>query len=51
MQEDGRRTYFVPTDEGYESIDVDPSRGDRYYCSDEEARRDGWRRTSELTVS
>lgn len=44
---DGRRVYFVPTDETYDSITVDPAKGDRRYCSDEAARKDGWRRVGE----
>lgn len=49
-QDDGRRVYYVPTDEGYESIAIDPSRGDRLYCGDEDARRDGWRRMGEAAA-
>lgn len=44
---DGQRFYFVPTDDGYESVKVDPAHGDRRYCSDESARQDGWRRAGE----
>jgi endonuclease YncB( thermonuclease family) len=40
----GQRLYFVPTDTRYDSAKVDPSQGGRLYCSDEDARRDGWRR-------
>ena len=39
--------YFVPTDNGYGSVTLDPVRGDRRYCSDESARQDGWRRAGE----
>jgi len=39
--------YYVPTDEGYESVTLDPAQGDRRYCSDETARQDGWRRAGE----
>jgi len=38
------RLYFVPTDPDYEAIKIDPAKGDKLYCSDEDARRDGWRR-------
>ena len=40
---DGERVYLVPTDENYELIAVSQSNGDRYFCSDEEARVEGWR--------
>ncbi len=39
-----RRLYFVPTDPDYETIEVDPASGGKLYCSDEDVRRDGWRR-------
>lgn len=46
---DGHRLYYVPTDAQYEAIVVDPARGDQLYCSDEDARRDGWRRAGEAS--
>lgn len=44
---DRRGLYFVPTDDEYDSIALDTANGDRRYCSDESARRDGWRRPGE----
>lgn len=44
----GRHLYYVPTDTGYDSIEVDPAQGGRLYCSDEDARQDGWRREGQL---
>jgi endonuclease YncB( thermonuclease family) len=41
---DKGRQYFVPTDDEYDDIAVDETRGDRFYCSDEAARADDWRR-------
>ncbi len=41
---DGRRIYYVPTDPEYEQVVIDPSRGERIFCSDEEARLAGWTR-------
>lgn len=38
----GARVYYVPTDADYAAVEVDPSGGDRRYCSDEAARADGW---------
>ena len=43
----GKKLYYVPTDEIYKKIDVDPEKGERLFCSDEEARRAGWRRQGE----
>ena len=45
--ETGQKHYFVPTDEKYKKINVDPSKGERLFCSDAEARRAGWRRPGE----
>lgn len=45
--DDGGRHYYVPTDDGYDSIRVVRARGDRIYCSDEDARSAGWRRPGE----
>jgi endonuclease YncB( thermonuclease family) len=46
-----RGLYFVPTDDIYDSITLDPAAGDRTYCSDEKARADGWRRPGEADAS
>ena len=40
----GERTYYVPTDEEYAEVTVDPGRHGRMFCSDEEARAAGWSR-------
>jgi endonuclease YncB( thermonuclease family) len=47
----GTGRYFVPTDESYEALEIDPARGDRRFCTDEEARRAGWRRPGETISS
>lgn len=39
--------YYVPTDQEYESVTIDPARGEQMFCSDEEARAAGWTRPSE----
>ncbi len=39
---DGRRIYYVPTDPDYQQVAIDPSRGERLFCSDEDARLAGW---------
>jgi endonuclease YncB( thermonuclease family) len=43
----GERIYIVPTDKGYEGVTLVPASGERLFCSDEEARRAGWRRAGE----
>ena len=40
----GERIYYVPTDEDYDEVAIDPARGERSFCSDEEARAAGWTR-------
>jgi endonuclease YncB( thermonuclease family) len=39
--------YYVPTDEDYERVTIDPARGERMFCSDEAARAAGWTRPVE----
>lgn len=41
------RVYIVPTDSAYRTARLDPARGDRSFCSDEDARAAGWRRPGE----
>jgi endonuclease YncB( thermonuclease family) len=43
----GDAIYYVPTDENYEQVEIDPARGERMFCSDEEARAAGWARPNE----
>ena len=40
----GRRIYHVPGDPYYARTRIDPSRGERWFCSEAEARAAGWRR-------
>ena len=40
----GNRVYYVPTDSNYDAIAVAPERGDRVFCSDDEAELAGWKR-------
>ena len=39
----GRRIYHVPGSPSYEATVVDPHRGERWFCSESEARDAGWR--------
>ena len=41
----GVRLYHVPGDRGYAETHIDPARGERWFCSEAEARAAGWRRT------
>ena len=40
----GKRIYHVPGDRYYAQTRIDPSRGERWFCSEREARAAGWRR-------
>jgi endonuclease YncB( thermonuclease family) len=40
----GRRVYVLPWAQGYERVKVSSSRGERWFCSEAEARAAGWRR-------
>ena len=40
---DGQRIYHVPGSASYDSTRIDESRGERWFCSEQEARRNGWR--------
>ena len=40
----GRRIYHVPGDRDYERTRISQSRGERYFCTEAEARAAGWRR-------
>jgi endonuclease YncB( thermonuclease family) len=43
----GEAIYYVPTDEDYDQVAIDQARGERMFCSDEEARAAGMTRPSE----
>jgi len=47
VTETGERLYFGPLDKAFESIEIDPEKGERLFCGDDEARRAGWRRKGE----
>ena len=48
LDDAGGRIYLVPTDRDFERATVDQSQGEQLFCSDEEARRAGWRRPGEI---
>jgi endonuclease YncB( thermonuclease family) len=39
----GERIYHVPGSSGYPSTEIDPTRGERWFCTEDEARAAGWR--------
>ena len=41
----GERIYHVPGGGYYDATRIDPSRGERWFCSEAEARAAGWRRS------
>jgi hypothetical protein len=38
------RIYHTPGSRDYEKVVIDPAKGERYFCSEEEARASGWRK-------
>lgn len=44
---DGERIYHTPSDEWYDETRIDRLKGERWFCSDDEARAAGWRRAYE----
>lgn len=44
ITEKGARVYYVPTDKNYETITLSQTRGERMFCSDDEAELAGWKR-------
>ena len=41
----GERIYHVPGGRWYEATRIDPLKGERWFCSEAEARAAGWRRS------
>lgn len=41
----GERIYHLPGCRHYNSTNIDPKRGERWFCSEQEAVAAGWRRT------
>lgn len=41
----GERIYHVPGQKYYNDTRISPSHGERWFCSEEEARAAGWRRS------
>ena len=43
INDKGDRIYHVPGSESYEHTGISASRGERWFCTEEEARKAGWR--------
>jgi endonuclease YncB( thermonuclease family) len=41
----GVRIYHVPTGQYYSRTRIDPGKGEKWFCSDKDARRAGWRKS------
>ena len=41
----GENIYHVPGRQYYDATRISPSKGERWFCSEEEARAAGWRRS------
>lgn len=43
---DGKRSYHLPGCSGYAQTQIDPARGERWFCSEQEALAAGWTKAS-----
>jgi hypothetical protein len=43
INDKGDRIYHVPGSDSYERTGISTSRGERWFCTEEEARKAGWR--------
>jgi endonuclease YncB( thermonuclease family) len=44
INEKDQRIFYIPSDETYEEVAIDPEKGERMFCSDDEAILAGWSR-------
>jgi hypothetical protein len=40
----GKKWYHLPGMEDYEKTRIDPSKGEKWFCTEEEARKSGWQK-------
>lgn len=40
--QNGKRIYHVPGMEGYTAAEIDPRRGEKWFCSEADAQAGGW---------
>ena len=43
INKEGEKIYHMPGDTYYDKTEIDTSTGERYFCSEGEAQRAGWR--------
>lgn len=41
----GERIYHLPDQQHYEEAEIDPGKGERWFCAEDEARANGWRKS------
>ena len=44
ITEDDRKIFYVPSDEIYNEVTINPDKGEKMFCSDDEAILAGWYR-------
>ncbi len=44
----GERIYHIPGERYYDATQIDPSKGERWFCTEAEARAAGWRKSKHL---
>ncbi len=44
VSEEDQKIFYIPSDENYEDITIDSAKGERMFCSDDEAMLAGWNR-------
>ena len=42
---DGEKIYHIPGQEFYDATEIDPAYGERWFCTEAEARAAGWRKS------
>jgi len=43
----GEKIYHVPGQRYYQSTEIDPARGERWFCTEDEAVANGWRKSKQ----
>lgn len=44
-QTTGEKIYHLPEDRFYDKTEIDEASGEKYFCTEEEAENEGWRRS------
>jgi len=42
-----KKFYHLPGDNGYQATDIDTSKGERWFCSEIDAQKAGWKRAKQ----